>query len=73
MISRRAIVVCTYAIGIGLGALLIIQHWVHVPQFLPYLLFAACPLIHLFMHGGHHAHRHREPKALTSDAKQKVS
>jgi hypothetical protein len=26
---------------------------------LPYLLLMACPLMHLFMHGGH-GHSHRE-------------
>lgn len=32
------------------------EHWAHVKgplSFLPYLLFLACPLLHLFMHRGH--------------------
>lgn len=32
------------------------EHWGHVVGLLPYLLLAACPLLHLF-HGGH-SHRH---------------
>jgi hypothetical protein len=28
-----------------------------VPQYLPYLFFLACPLMHLFMHRGHGGHR----------------
>jgi hypothetical protein len=32
------------------------EHWRHLGglfAFLPYLLFLACPLMHLFMHHGH--------------------
>uniref|UniRef100_UPI0038B65B35 DUF2933 domain-containing protein n=1 Tax=Sabulicella rubraurantiaca TaxID=2811429 RepID=UPI0038B65B35 len=33
------------------------EHWGHVLGALPYLLLLACPLMHLFMHGGHgHSH-----------------
>jgi hypothetical protein len=38
------------------------EHWRHVGGFLvfaPYLLFLACPLMHLFMHHGH-GHDHHE-------------
>lgn len=34
-------------------------HTGHVLSALPYLLLMACPLMHLFMHGGH-GHSHRE-------------
>lgn len=30
------------------------EHRVHVVLVLPYLLVLACPLMHLFMHRGHH-------------------
>ncbi|WP_137937340.1 DUF2933 domain-containing protein [Chitinivorax sp. B] len=36
---------------------LLTEHTAHVMGILPYLLLAACPLMHLFMqrhHGGHH-------------------
>ena len=56
--TRKTLVICLYVAGFGLGTLLLIQHWVHVPQFLPFVLFLACPLIHLFMHRGHGGHRH---------------
>lgn len=39
-----------------LGTLLVADHWDHVISALPYLLLLACPLMHLFMHGGHHHH-----------------
>lgn len=35
------------------------EHWVHARGYLgylPYLLFLACPLMHLFMHHGHGGH-----------------
>jgi hypothetical protein len=32
---------------------LITEHWAHIVPFLPWLILAACPLMHLFMHGGH--------------------
>jgi hypothetical protein len=32
------------------------EHRAHVLGALPWLLLAACPLLHLFMHGGHGGH-----------------
>jgi hypothetical protein len=32
---------------------LLLEHTAHTLGALPYLLFLACPLMHLFMHGGH--------------------
>ena len=45
-------------VGIGLfvaiaGFFLWQEHRAHVLGVLPYLLLAACPIIHLFMHHGH--------------------
>jgi hypothetical protein len=33
------------------------EHRAHVLGILPYLLLAACPIVHLFMHHGHNGHR----------------
>jgi len=42
---------------LGITAFFIIgEHWVHVAGVLPWLLILLCPLMHLFMHGGHGAH-----------------
>ncbi|MBJ6126861.1 DUF2933 domain-containing protein [Microvirga splendida] len=41
----------------ALGVYLFMAHTGHVLAALPYLLLLACPLMHLFMHGGH-GHRH---------------
>jgi hypothetical protein len=52
--SRTGIVTAGFLI---VGAFyLLTEHTAHVFGALPYLLLAACPLMHLFHHGGH---RHR--------------
>jgi hypothetical protein len=33
--------------------LLITEHWAHIVPYLPWLILLACPLLHVFMHGGH--------------------
>ena len=42
------------------GFFLITEHTAHVLGALPWLLLAACPLMHLFMHHGHGGHDHAE-------------
>jgi hypothetical protein len=42
---------------------LITEHKAHLSgylQYWPYLLLLACPLLHIFMHGGHGDHQRRE-------------
>lgn len=48
---RRARWVFWAFIAIG-GFFLVTEHKAHVLGILPYLLLAACPLMHLFMHHG---------------------
>ena len=52
---------------------LLTEHRAHLAlglQYLPFLLLAACPLIHMFGHGGHGGHgghsQHQSPDAKTS-------
>ncbi|GAB3380025.1 DUF2933 domain-containing protein [Azotobacter armeniacus] len=41
------------------GYFLLTEHRAHVVPYLPFLLLLACPLMHLFMHGGHrHTREH---------------
>jgi DUF2933 family protein len=48
---------------------LVTEHTAHVLGALPYLLLAACPLMHLFMHHGHHGeHRHTRDRGRNADA-----
>jgi len=44
------------------GFLLFTEHRAHVLGVLPYAFLLACPLMHMFMHHGHHhgGHGHRE-------------
>jgi len=44
----------------ALGIYLFATHTGHILVALPYLLLLACPLMHLFMHGGHGDHGKRE-------------
>ena len=50
---------------------LLTEHLAHTLGALPYLLLAACPLMHLFMHHGHAGHEHPPGKdaAPTAPAK----
>jgi hypothetical protein len=41
------------------GVLLWRDHRAHAFALLPYLLIAACPIMHLLMHRGHGGHSHR--------------
>lgn len=36
---------------------LLSEHWAHALGFVPWLLLLACPLLHVFGHGGHGGHR----------------
>ena len=38
------------------------EHRAHLLGALPFLLLLACPLMHLFMHGGHGGHGHGDDK-----------
>lgn len=54
---KRCAVVGVSAIVVIAGILLFTEHRPHVLDALVWLPFLACPLMHLFMHGGHGAHR----------------
>lgn len=46
---------------------LITEHTAHVFGILPYALLLLCPLIHLFMHGGHGAHSQHSAQNQEAD------
>jgi hypothetical protein len=51
------------AVAVGSAVLfwLLRDHWGHALGALPYLLFLACPVMHLFMHHGHgNGHHHHD-------------
>lgn len=54
-----------WLLWLGLAAAvvwLLWRHGAHVVEVLPFLLILACPLMHLFGHGHHHAHGARPPE-----------
>ena len=53
---------------------LFMEHREHVFQLLPYLILLACPLMHIFMHGGHshgHAHHHGDENESFQQSSEK--
>lgn len=51
-----------FATMIAIAAFFLIsEHRAHALGFLPYLLFLACPLLHMFHHGGHGEHARKPP------------
>lgn len=58
LFSRTGI--ATLAVVAILGFLIYRGHSAHLLGFLPYLLILSCPLMHIFMHGGHSQHRHTD-------------
>lgn len=45
-------------LALVLGFFLLTEHRAHLFGLLPYGLLLLCPLMHLFMHGGHGSHDH---------------
>lgn len=56
--TRNALVVAIWVVGAGALAYLAVEHRPHLVGWLPYLIILACPLMHLFMHRGHHHDDH---------------
>jgi peptidoglycan/LPS O-acetylase OafA/YrhL len=52
------------------GFFLLTEHTAHVFGVLPFLLLAACPLMHLFMHHGHHGGHDQTPRPHPDDGRE---
>ena len=50
--------------GVIAAILLLAEHRAHVLPYVPWLLLAACPLLHLFMHRGKHGNHAKHSSAL---------
>jgi hypothetical protein len=68
--SRARLVLLGFAV-IG-GFLLLAEHRAHVLPYLPFLLLAACPLMHVFMHRGHGHGGHTEGRQERPDGEANV-
>ncbi len=54
--SRRAWFTAAVMLAAVAAVYLVQEHWAHLAGNWIYLLLLACPLMHLFMHGGHGSH-----------------
>lgn len=52
-VGRGFLIMLATALAAGAAFYFLQGHWAHALGFAPYLLFLSCPLMHLFMHGGH--------------------
>jgi hypothetical protein len=62
MLSKGKLVLVGFLIIAGY--FLFMEHRAHlggVLYYLPFLFLLACPLMHIFMHGGHSGHDHGNP------------
>jgi uncharacterized membrane protein len=59
---RTSIGIVTCGFLIVAGFFLLTEHTAHVFGVLPWLLILACPLMHIFMHHGHHGGHERAPR-----------
>jgi hypothetical protein len=52
-----------FIVFLGFAAIALVllwkEHSAHILGAIPYLFLLACPLMHVFMHGGHHRHSSR--------------
>lgn len=53
-----------------IGFLIYTGHGAHLLGALPYLLILACPLMHIFMHGGHSHHHHKDDVEAKPEGKK---
>ena len=60
VVSRRVKQALVFFAVIG-GFFVVAEHRAHLIPYLPWLLLAACPLMHVFMHHGHGGHQHHGP------------
>lgn len=64
--THRRLTTINWVVFAGFAAValyfLLTKHAPHVYVVLPFLLVAACPLMHVFHHHGHHEHTPREDR-----------
>ena len=61
-----------FLVFLGFAAIALVLMWeghkAHILGVLPYLLLLACPLMHVFMHGGHGHRGHHDGRAPSGDS-----
>ena len=68
---RTAKGIALVTVAVVVGGYFVIWHQQHVAAALPFLVFLACPLLHLFMHGGHGGHGGQSDQGTRSDQDSK--
>ena len=61
--SRWSNILCTAGLVLGLGLIFLIFSAEDKGQYfklLPFLIFLLCPIMHIFMHKGHHKKDHQQ-------------
>lgn len=66
----RPVWIVTGVLAVVLAFFLVTEHRAHLFGALPYLLVLACPLMHLFMHCGHHHDQHQQAADQPSETKE---
>ena len=56
--TRSIFLAACWGLAAVAAAYVLIAHKAHVIEYLPFALLLACPLMHIFMHGGHGHHQH---------------
>lgn len=65
--ERGFLIMLATAVAAGVAFYILREHWAHALGLAPYLLFLACPLMHVFMHRGH---SHADGSAAPRPAKK---
>lgn len=68
--GRGFLIMLATAVVAGVAFYVLREHWAHALGVAPYLLFLACPLMHVFMHRGH---KHADGPAQARPAKKQHS
>ena len=64
---RRAWFIAALMLALVGGVYLVQQHWTHLAGNWVYIVLLLCPLMHLFMHGGHGNHSDHGSHQSSSD------
>lgn len=65
-LGRGFLIMLATGLAAGVAFYFLQDHWAHALGFAPYLLFLACPLMHVFMHRGH---KHTSRPEMQSEQK----
>lgn len=55
MVTPRFVLLCVLVAAVA-ALLVLTGHGPHVLGYLPFVFLFACPVMHMFMHKGHHRH-----------------